>query len=1240
MAIQIGKYKRPGVFLEEIDRSIIESPTIIDTFSTLVVGFSRKGPVNTAVLIQNTSDLERIFGPLDRNLERKGSFFHRTITKLLEQTPVTAVNLLSTSDTEDLLRYRSLSTSTDNTNLVKRTAPYRRFFDTTGFWKRDEQSFGLYTKQNQGDYTKQILGFTNFSDRVITVFVVKSSLTGFDRTMIEWYGTVENMPRYLNMQDYASDYMVDVVVIGGDWTNYVELTSDPRWSQYFTTEGIKKSELRNFANDRNINLLAYYEGLSLVPYFRDSNGRNIFIETVINNDTDRTGLFCTFDNDLFETDYPNGLVDLIGANLVGSSATSVEFLSYKETLVEKLSYSEKFLDSPGNVIGLVGTFSADFRVAPTREERTAFYSDGYINNLTAATISGYTWSFSLMGDTSFNFEYKVSANSFVVIGSSTISLTDNFTYTVSAGTLSNGTYSQVFYLNTSGEFKTLRGSSKPTVAATDIVLGYTTYDIVSGSFSSVTYSNVTVGHSGYRELLHGSSSDYYITATGSDLKTLNVLFPSTTGTIATSDYENYRRIKTFNSLVSFLQSSDKYKGSILLNTDFDKLSLQNTEVQNVVNTQTQNKSFQLVLPQAVTTLMTSGGLILYRVDNELILGVNGFETKTEVAETTDMGSVGEWSTFFRNYYDGFINTGDYFHPNILSGTVSYQFLDSDLDLILFSPTGSVPPEIGIGFSFVLPDSTLNTSVYEIISASGSYYVLDKSVTNETGVANYIWDADTKHYLKMYTSDTSSNENLVCKFTDVTLAGTQSLSNLDYNTNFFPYSKKGNFDQTVDILVPTGWTENPNKILVDSTRYPEIKIGDFLEADYSTASLATGEVPRKLTRILTKRRWSGNTALTELTCDSAIKKTTVNGDYITKRYSSIENYVTTYKGLAFEGFQIREASMPDGTETRQNQILNLVAKGTPLFRALTNKEALDFRYVVDSFGLGLIENSKQQLVDICGERLDAFGIINMPSMRSFRTSVSPSFVDSEGVLQTSFIAEGGDPDTAASFLYSFGQGKGVSAVGYFAPYVTIDDNGRIIDVPPAMYVAGSYLRKIVTTNSTITPWTVVAGVTNGRVLGISDLEIDFSLTDIENLNGAKMNPIVFKRNRGFVIETENTAQTQFVSALSYIHVREVLIELERELADMLLDFQWKFNTPEIRAEIKLRADVICETYVNRAGLYNYFNKCDEENNTPDIIDNQIGVLDTYVEPIKAMGVIVNNVTILRTGAIQSGGFITS
>jgi hypothetical protein len=207
-----------------------------------------------------------------------------------------------------------------------------------------------------------------------------------------------------------------------------------------------------------------------------------------------------------------------------------------------------------------------------------------------------------------------------------------------------------------------------------------------------------------------------------------------------------------------------------------------------------------------------------------------------------------------------------------------------------------------------------------------------------------------------------------------------------------------------------------------------------------------------------------------------------------------------------------------------------------------------------------------------------------------------------------------------------------------PYVTVNDNGRPIDVPPAAYVATTYMRKINAGLTTITPWTIAAGITNGRVTGIAGLEQDFTPEDIEFLNKAQFNPIVQKRNRGFIIETENTALALYRSALSFIHVREVLIELERELSAMLLDYQWKYNTPETRAEIRLKADAICASYVNRNGLFNFFNKCDEQNNTQEIIDNQIGVLDTYVEPIKGMGVIVNNVTILRTGAIQSGGFI--
>ena len=135
-----------------------------------------------------------------------------------------------------------------------------------------------------------------------------------------------------------------------------------------------------------------------------------------------------------------------------------------------------------------------------------------------------------------------------------------------------------------------------------------------------------------------------------------------------------------------------------------------------------------------------------------------------------------------------------------------------------------------------------------------------------------------------------------------------------------------------------------------------------------------------------------------------------------------------------------------------------------------------------------------------------------------------------------------------------------------------------------------------------------------------------------------NPIVYKRNAGYCINSENTAQVFPFSSLSVIHSREVLIELENQLYDMLLRYQWRFNTPEIRAEIKFRADEICKSLQDADALYDFQNVMDETNNTNYIIDLQMGVLDTYIEIIKGMGIIVNNITILIKGDIESGGFL--
>jgi len=1135
------------------------------------------------------------------------------------------------------------------------------------------------------------------------------------------------MPTYVNPQDYASDYLVDVVVVGGDWSNYQELAVDTRWSAYFNASGLRKEQIRNFANDRNVNLLAYYEGLSLIPYFRDLNGRNIFIETTINRDTDRTGLFCAFNTDLVEDDYYNGLLDIIGNTIVGQVEADIDFLSYKETIAEQIEITAVPLDLPGNVtsiFGATGAYSSGYQgqdehafgesgiygpngggdpattsaVINNGDNRTGWFGEGSVYNVEEGTTS-------LTGTGSISISYNVGAGAFAIIGdtyitlSTTSSTTETLTVNSSDYPISSSTNSYVatFVVDSTGEFKTITstlafdGTNYPTVSSTDVVLGYVTFGIGSnGQFAGgKTMSRVTIDSNGFKNLNFGTASgnDFYISevngvGSGDSIK---IEFLGTNTQPSVRNYAQYRRFKMFNRLVNLIDSPNKNKMSLNLGKtkNYRKISFDQIEISDIQTNSTQNKSFVLKtgLTSSELSEVLQGQLVIYTLDNEFILGSESVSTKESAATTTD-GVVAKYSKFYSRYYDGITNTRDFFYSNrlyqdysgstntLLGEMVDITFLDGEVaagltssyagyDYIVFETDAMSATAAAIQLDFqtyeqiLFPGAQLNKGTFTIVTNAVDPLMTPNELANELGIPNgfayqineevefeylpeqnLVYNFLKKHYLKMYLEN---DGDLQVEFLDELLESDEDV-NIEANNTFYIQSNKSNLKQTVEIEIPTSYVQTPNKILIKGDRYTEVKVGDFLEAYVDESTLQLGQYPRKLTRILSKRAWSGDSTLTEVTCDARIKKYNFGGDYQTMRYVSIENYVTTYKAIPLDGFRIRQASLPDGTETRQNSILNLVSKGTPLFKAITNKEAIDFRYLIDSFGLGLTERSKQQLVDICGERLDAFGILNMPSLRQFKNSSSPSFVNAEGVLQLEYVAQGGDPESNPAFLYSFGEGAGSTCVGYFSPYVLINDNGRPLEHPPAPFVATTFMRKHISNVTSVTPWTISAGITNGRITNINGLEMDFTPSDVEYMNQAQMNPLVFKRNRGYVIETENTAQTLYKSALSYIHVREVLIELERDLSAMLLDYQWKFNTSDVRAEIKLRADSICESFVSRNGLYNFFNKMDEENNTPEIIDNQIGVLDTYVEPIKGMGIIVNNITILRTGAISAGGFI--
>lgn len=92
-------------------------------------------------------------------------------------------------------------------------------------------------------------------------------------------------------------------------------------------------------------------------------------------------------------------------------------------------------------------------------------------------------------------------------------------------------------------------------------------------------------------------------------------------------------------------------------------------------------------------------------------------------------------------------------------------------------------------------------------------------------------------------------------------------------------------------------------------------------------------------------------------------------------------------------------------------------------------------------------------------------------------------------------------------------------------------------------------------------------------------------------------------------------------------------LKKEMQDKLENFanNNKYEMP--LNEWKKGFDEIMDGYAKTGVLYNYYVKCDDENNL--YLAQDIKVVDVYVEPTKGEGIFVNQITILKTSDTNSG-----
>jgi phage tail sheath protein FI len=153
-------------------------------------------------------------------------------------------------------------------------------------------------------------------------------------------------------------------------------------------------------------------------------------------------------------------------------------------------------------------------------------------------------------------------------------------------------------------------------------------------------------------------------------------------------------------------------------------------------------------------------------------------------------------------------------------------------------------------------------------------------------------------------------------------------------------------------------------------------------------------------------------------------------------------------------------------------------------------------------------------------------------------------------------------------------------------------------------------------------------------GMIGPDYNYSRSDLDVFEPMGINCMVYVPRKGTYINSNQTAKQAPVSALSKVHVRELVIYLQNEIENMMQNFQWELNTQVLRNTIKSKADAILDRIKNNGGVYDYLNVCDGTNNTPDVIDNEMVILDTSIEPARGAGKMVQRLTIHKTGGISA------
>jgi phage tail sheath protein FI len=167
-----------------------------------------------------------------------------------------------------------------------------------------------------------------------------------------------------------------------------------------------------------------------------------------------------------------------------------------------------------------------------------------------------------------------------------------------------------------------------------------------------------------------------------------------------------------------------------------------------------------------------------------------------------------------------------------------------------------------------------------------------------------------------------------------------------------------------------------------------------------------------------------------------------------------------------------------------------------------------------------------------------------------------------------------------------------------------------------------------TDYTNDPWFSPAGLNRGQIKNVVKLAFNPNKAQRDSLYKDGINPVVTFPGQGTVLFGDKTLLAK-PSAFDRINVRRLFIVLEKAIATASKFQLFEFNDAFTRAQFRNLVEPFLRDVQGRRGITDFLVKCDETNNTGEVIDRNEFVGDIFIKPARSINFITLNFIAART-----------